>query len=91
MHPGTMTDMDTPVRHICDGPKVSMTDTCVNNVVVNDTPMLHFVQGLYRVLKCDVIKFSFLHFSIHFHDFISVGNDEKTSHTKFDMNWLMVA
>ena len=27
----------------------------------------------------------------HFHDNISVEHDEKPSHTKFDMNWFMVA
>ena len=45
---------------------------------------------LYRVLKCDVIKFSFFAFQ-HFHVHISVEHDEKPSHTKFDVNWFMVA
>ena len=27
----------------------------------------------------------------HFHDYISVEHDEKPSHTKFNMNWLIVA
>ena len=48
-----------------------------------------FLTGMYRVLKCDVIKFSFAF--QHFHDSISVEHDEKPSHTKFDMNWFMVA
>ena len=39
-----------------------------------------------RVVKCDVIKFCFL----HFHDHISVEHDEKPSLTKFDMNWFIV-
>ena len=47
---------------------------------------------LNRVLKCDVITFSFFFFAFqHFHDHISVDHDEKPSHTKFDMNWFMVA
>ena len=48
-------------------------------------------QAFNRVLKCDVIKFSFFAFQ-HFNDNISVlEHDEKPSHTKFDMNWFMVA
>ena len=47
MYPGTMTDMDAPVNHIGDGPQVSMTDPCVNNVVVNDTSVKHLAQGSY--------------------------------------------
>ena len=43
-----------------------------------------------RVPKCDVIKFSFFAFR-HFHDHMSAEHDEKPSHTKFDMNWFMVA
>ena len=46
--------------------------------------------SINRVLKCDIIKFSFFAFQ-HFHDNISVEHDEKPSHTKFDMNWFMVA
>ena len=41
-------------------------------------------------MKCDVIKFSFFAFQ-HLHNHISVEHDEKPSHTKFDMNWFMVA
>ena len=44
----------------------------------------------YRVPKCDVINFFFFAFQ-HFHDHILVERDEKPSHTKFDMNWFMVA
>ena len=36
-------------------------------------------MGGYRVSKCDVIKFSFLHFSI-FHDHISVEHDKTLTH-----------
>ena len=36
-------------------------------------------------------KFLFVFAFQHFHDHISVEHDEKPSHTKFDMNWLMVA
>ena len=43
-----------------------------------------------RVPKCDVIKFSFFAFQ-HVHDHISAELGEKPSHTKFDMNWFMVA
>ena len=43
-----------------------------------------------RVPKCDIIKFSFFPFQ-YFHHHFSLEHDEKPSHTKFDMNWLMGA
>ena len=38
-----------------------------------------------------VTSSNFLFSFQHFHDHISVEHDEKPSHTKFDMNWFMVA
>ena len=42
-----MTDMDAPVSHICDRPQSSQWRTHVNNVVVNDTPVMHLAWVLY--------------------------------------------
>ena len=56
--------------------------------LINSGTVLY--RSMNRVLKCDIIFF-FFHFTQHFHNHISVGHDEKPSHTKFDMNWFMVA
>ena len=59
----------------------------ISKCYLNDS---HICLITNRVLKCDVIIFSFLAFQ-QFHDHISVEHDEKHSHTKFDMNCFMVA
>ena len=53
---------------------------------------LHRVTILAKAIEYwSVTSSNFLFVFQHFHDYILVVHDEEPSHTKFDMNWFMVA